>query len=171
MLDLKAYIRSIPDFPKPGIVFRDITPLLANGSAWRACIDRLAERYQNRVDTVVGIEARGFLVSTALAYSLGCGLALVRKPDKLPAATFAANYELEYGTDRLEIHQDAFTSGSRVVLVDDLLATGGTARAALQLIRQLRGGVIEVASLVGLATLGGRHHLAPHEVFALMEFN
>lgn len=171
MLDLKAYIRSIPDFPKPGIVFRDITPLLANGSAWRACIDRLAERYQNRVDTVVGIEARGFLVSTALAYSLGCGLALVRKPDKLPAATFAANYELEYGTDRLEIHQDAFMSGSRVVLVDDLLATGGTARAALQLIRQLRGEVIEVAFLVELATLGGRQHLAPHEVFALMEFN
>ncbi len=171
MLDLKAYIRSIPDFPKPGIVFRDITPLLANGSAWRACIDRLAERYQDRVDTVVGIEARGFLVGTALAYRLGCGLALVRKPDKLPAATFAANYELEYGTDRLEIHQDAVASGSRVVLVDDLLATGGTARAALQLIRQLHSEVVEVAFLVELATLGGRQHLAPHDVFALMEFD
>lgn len=171
MLDLKAYIRSISDFPKPGILFRDITPLLANGPAWRACIDRLAERYRDRVDTVVGIEARGFLVGTALAYSLGCGLALLRKPDKLPAATFAANYGLEYGTDRLEIHQDAFAPGSRVLLADDLLATGGTARAALQLIQQLRGEVVEVAFLIELVTLGGRQQLAPYDVFALMQFD
>ncbi len=171
MLDLKAYIRSIPDFPKPGIMFRDITPLLANGPAWRVCIDRLTERYRDRVDTIVGIEARGFLVGTALAYSLGCGLAIVRKPEKLPAATFAANYELEYGTDRLEIHQDAFAPGSRVLLVDDLLATGGTARAALQLIQQLRGEVVEVAFLIELTTLDGRRHLAPHDVFALLEFD
>jgi adenine phosphoribosyltransferase len=171
MLDLTSYIRSIPDFPKPGIVFRDITPLLANGPAWRTCIDRLAERYRGRVDTVVGIEARGFLAGSALAYGLGCGLAVVRKPDKLPAATFAASYELEYGTDRLEIHRDAFAPGSRVLLVDDLLATGGTARAALQLIQQLRGEVVEVAFLIELATLGGRQHLAPHDVFALMQFD
>ncbi len=170
MRDLTAHIRSIPDFPKPGIVFRDITPLLANGPAWRACIDRLVERYQGRVDTVVGIDARGFLVGGALAYSLGCGLTVVRKSGKLPAETLAADYGLEYGTDRLEIHRDAFAPGSRVLLVDDLLATGGTARAALGLIRQLEGEVVEVAFLVELLSLGGRQNLAPHEAFALMQF-
>lgn len=170
MRDLTAHIRSIPDFPKPGILFRDITPLLANGPAWRACIDRLVERYQGRVDTVVGIDARGFLVGGALAYSLGCGLTVVRKSGKLPAETLAADYGLEYGTDRLEIHRDAFAPGSRVLLVDDLLATGGTARAALGLIRQLEGEVVEVAFLVELLSLGGRRNLAPHEAFALMQF-
>ncbi|MCE2485154.1 MAG: adenine phosphoribosyltransferase [Desulfurellaceae bacterium] len=170
MRDLTAHIRSIPDFPKPGIMFRDITPLLANGPAWRACIDRLAERYQGRVDTVVGIDARGFLVGGALAYSLGCGLTVVRKSGKLPAETLAADYGLEYGTDRLEIHRDAFAPGSRVLLVDDLLATGGTARAALGLIQQLEGEVVEVAFLVELLSLGGRQNLVPHEAFALMQF-
>ncbi len=171
MRDLTVHIRSIPDFPKPGILFRDITPLLANGPAWRACIDRLVERYQGRVDTVVGIDARGFLVGGALAYSLGCGLTVVRKSGKLPAETLAADYGLEYGTDRLEIHRDAFAPGSRVLLVDDLLATGGTARAALGLIRQLQGEVVEVAFLVELLSLGGRRNLAPHEAFALMQFD
>ena len=170
MRDLTAHIRSIPDFPKPGILFRDITPLLANGPAWRACIDRLVERYQGRVDTVVGIDARGFLVGGALAYSLGCGLTVVRKSGKLPAETLAADYGLEYGTDRLEIHRDAFAPGSRVLLVDDLLATGGTARAALGLIQQLEGEVVEVAFLVELLSLGGRQNLVPHEAFALMQF-
>ena len=170
MRDLTAYIRSIPDFPKPGIVFRDITPLLANGPAWRTCIDRLVERYQGRVDTVVGIDARGFLVGGALAYSLGCGLTVVRKSGKLPAETLAADYGLEYGTGRLEIHRDAFAPGSRVLLVDDLLATGGTARAALGLIRRLQGEVVEVAFLVELLSLGGRQNLVPHEAFALMQF-
>ena len=170
MRDLTAHIRSIPDFPKPGIMFRDITPLLANGPAWRACIDRLVERYQGRVDTVAGIDARGFLVGGALAYSLGCGLTVVRKSGKLPAETLAADYGLEYGTDRLEIHRDAFAPGSRVLLVDDLLATGGTARAALGLIQQLEGEVVEVAFLVELLSLGGRQNLVPHEAFALMQF-
>lgn len=171
MLDLKAFIRDIPDFPKPGIVFRDITPLLANGPAWRECIERLAERYRGRIDVVLGIESRGFLVGAPLAYALGCGMGVIRKPGKLPAATFSADYELEYGTDSIEMHQDAFSANSRIVLIDDLLATGGTALAALQLIQQLQGKVVEVAFLIELSALGGRQRLAPHEVFALMLYD
>lgn len=171
MLDLKAFIRDIPDFPKPGIVFRDITPLLANGPAWRECIERLAERYRGRIDVVLGIESRGFLVGAPLAYALGCGMGVIRKPGKLPAATFSADYELEYGTDSIEMHQDAFSADSRIVLIDDLLATGGTALAALQLIQQLQGNVVEVAFLIELSALGGRQRLAPHEVFALMLYD
>lgn len=171
MRDLKSYIRDIPDFPKPGILFRDITPLLADGPAWRACIDRLAERYRDRVDIVLGIESRGFLVGAPLAYALGCGMGVIRKPGKLPAETFDASYELEYGTDSLEIHQDAFAPGSRVLLIDDLLATGGTAEAALQLIQQLGGNVVEAAFLIELSVLEGRQRLAPCEAFALMQYD
>ena len=174
MLDLKAFIRDIPDFPKPGILFRDITPLLADGPAWRECIDRFAERYRGRqdpIDVVLGIESRGFLIGAPLAYALGCGMGVVRKPGKLPAATLSADYELEYGTDSMEMHQDAFSAGSRILLIDDLLATGGTASAALQLIEQLQGHVVEVAFLIELSALGGRQHLAPHQVFALLEYD
>ena len=170
MRDLKSYIRDIPDFPKPGILFRDITPLLADGPAWRECIDCFAERYRDRVDIVLGIESRGFLVGAPLAYALGCGMGVIRKPGKLPAATFSADYELEYGTDSIEMHQDTFSAGSRVLLVDDLLATGGTAQAALQLIQQLQGNVVEVAFLIELSALDGRQRLSPCEVFALMEY-
>src|SRR5215510_485326 len=129
MTNLKQFIRDVSDFPKPGIVFRDITPLLANGPAWRSTVNQLAEYYRGKTDVILGIESRGFLIGSAVAYALGCGIAVVRKPGKLPAATFNASYALEYGTDALEIHQDAFTPGSRVLVVDDLLATGGTAEA------------------------------------------
>ncbi|MGH7964780.1 MAG: adenine phosphoribosyltransferase [Candidatus Binatia bacterium] len=171
MTDLKALIRNIPDFPKPGIVFRDITPLVADGPAWRETVGRIAERYRGRVDIVLGVESRGFLIGSAVAYALGCGIAVVRKPGKLPAAIFHASYALEYGTDTLEIHQDAFLPGSRVLVVDDLLATGGTAQAAMTLVRQLRGEVVEAAFIIELTFLNGRQCLAPHEVFSLIQYD
>src|SRR5215470_13430065 len=148
MTDLKQFIRDVPNFPKSGIMFRDITPLLAHGPAWHETVDRIAERYRGQIDIVLGIESRGFLVGSAVAYTLGCGIAVVRKPGKLPAAKFNASYALEYGLDTLEIHQDAFVAGSRVLVVDDLLATGGTAEAAISLVRQLRGEVIEAAFII-----------------------
>src|SRR5258706_15268412 len=125
--ELKTYIRDIRDFPKPGIVFKDITPLLTSGPAFQEVVDRIAGRYRGAVDVVLGIESRGFIIGAAVAYALGVGLALVRKPGKLPAQTFSAEYELEYGNDILEIHRDAFGNAARVLILDDLLATGGTA--------------------------------------------
>jgi adenine phosphoribosyltransferase len=171
MSDLKNLIRNVPDFPKVGIMFRDITPLLVNGPVWRETVDRLAARYRGRIDVVLGIESRGFLVGSAVAYALGCGIAVVRKPGKLPAAKFNASYALEYGTDTLEIHQDAFAPGSRVLVVDDLLATGGTAEAAVALVQQLRGEIVEAAFLIELTFLNGRQRLAPHAVFSLMQYD
>src|SRR5881409_1306745 len=129
MMDLQRYIRDIPDFPKPGIVFKDITPLLADSVAFRATADRFVEHYRGRVDVVLGIESRGFIIGAAVAYGLGTGLAVVRKPGKLPARTYKARYDLEYGSDALEIHHDAVGDHNRVLLVNDLLATGGTASA------------------------------------------
>lgn len=171
MLDLKTLIREVPDFPKPGIVFKDITPLLTNGPAWQQVIDQLVDRYRNNIDVILGIEARGFVFGAALAYALGCGHALVRKPGKLPAATFAASYALEYGTDTVEIHQDAFPPNSRVLLIDDLLATGGTARAALSLAEKLHAHIVEAAFLIELSSLGGRERLAPHAVFSFIQYD
>jgi len=171
MTDLKRFIRDIPDFPKPGIMFRDITPLLAHGPAWKQTVNHIAGQYRDRVDVVLGIESRGFLLGAAVAYTLGCGVAVVRKPGKLPAATFNASYALEYGTDTLEIHQDAFTPGSRVLVVDDLLATGGTAEAAIALARQLRGEVVAAAFVIELAFLIGRQRLTPCEVFSLIQYD
>ncbi len=171
MLDLKKLIRDVPGFPKAGIVFRDITTLLANGPAWHETVDRIAERYRHQVDTVLGIESRGFLVGSAVAYVLGCGIAVVRKPGKLPAAIFNASYTLEYGKDSLEIHQDAFPAGSRVLIIDDLLATGGTAGAAISLVRQLGGKVVGAAFIIELTFLGGRQRLAPCEVFSLIQYD
>jgi adenine phosphoribosyltransferase len=170
MSDLKRYIRDIPGFPKPGIVFKDITPLLAHSSAFHAAVDQLTDRYHERVDVVLGIESRGFIIGAAVAYSLGCGLALVRKAGKLPAETYATSYELEYGADTVEIHQDAFPRQSRVLVVDDLLATGGTAKAAVELVKRLEGRVIECAFVVELAFLGGRERLSPHGVFSLISY-
>jgi adenine phosphoribosyltransferase len=169
-MDLRQHIRDIRDFPKPGIVFRDITPLLANGQAWRWTIDHFAERYQGSLDMVLGIESRGFIVGSALAYALGVGLAVVRKPGKLPAATFAESYELEYGTDSLEIHRDAFGHPCRVLIIDDLLATGGTAHAAIELVKRLQGEVVECAFIIELGFLGGRKRLAPHEAYSLVQY-
>ncbi len=171
MRDLKTLIRDIPNFPKAGIMFRDITPLLVHGAAWRETVNLMADRYRGRIDVVLGIESRGFLIGSALAYALGCGIAVVRKPHKLPAATFSASYALEYGTDMLEIHQDAFPVGSRVLVIDDLLATGGTAEATISLVRQLRGEVVEVAFLIELTFLNGRKRLAPCEVFSLVQYD
>lgn len=171
MLDIESLIRDVPDFPREGILFKDITPLLANGPAWKQVIDRLADRYRGRIDVVLGVESRGFLFGSALAYALGCGHAIVRKPGKLPAATFEQRYELEYGTDSLEIHQDAFPPHSRVVLVDDLLATGGTARAAIALAEKLGATLVEAAFLVELSFLDGRARLAPCDVFSFVRYD
>ena len=171
MLDIESLIRDVPDFPREGILFKDITPLLANGPAWKQVVDRLADRYRGAVDVVLGVEARGFLFGSALAYALGCGHAIVRKPGKLPAATFEQRYELEYGTDSLEIHQDAFPPHSRVVLVDDLLATGGTARAAIALAERLGATLVEAAFLVELSFLDGRARLAPCDVFSFVRYD
>lgn len=169
-MDLRDYIRDIADFPKPGILFRDITPLLASGAALRWTIDHLAARYRGEVDMVLGIESRGFLIGSALAYALGVGIAIVRKPGKLPARTFSAQYELEYGCDMLEIHRDAFGEAARVLLIDDLLATGGTASAAMELAGQLAGQIVECAFLIELAGLGGRQRLAPHPVYSIVQY-
>lgn len=171
MKDLKLYIRDIPNFPKPGIIFRDITPLLADGEALHEVIDRLSQPYRGRIDMVLGIESRGFLFGAAAAYALGAGLAVVRKPGKLPAQTYAAQYALEYGRDALEIHRDAFGHPTRVLIVDDLLATGGTACAAVELVGRLGGEVVACAFVIELAALGGRDRLQRHEVFSLVRYD
>jgi len=169
-MNLEEYIRDIPDFPKPGIVFKDITPLLADGTALRWTVDHFAERYRGKVDMVLGIESRGFVVGAAVAYALGVGLGLVRKKGKLPFLTYSAEYELEYGSDALEIHRDAFDHPCRVLLLDDLLATGGTARAAVDLIERLRGEVVACAFVIELGFLSGRERLVPHPVYSLIRY-
>jgi len=168
--DLKEYIRDIPDFPKPGILFKDITPLLADGSAFRTVVDRVADPYRGRVDMVLGIESRGFIIGAPVAYALACGLAVVRKPGKLPSHTFTAQYALEYGHDALEIHRDAFGHRCRVLIVDDLLATGGTAGAAVELVERLGGDVIAGAFVIELTALRGRERLQPHPVASLIQY-
>jgi adenine phosphoribosyltransferase len=169
--DLKQRIRDIPDFPKAGILFRDITPLLADGRAFHQTIDFLGERYLDRkVDVVVGIEARGFIMGSALAYNLRAGNVLIRKPGKLPYKTNRTTYALEYGTDTLEIHQDAIKPGQRVVIADDLLATGGTIGAAAELVRQQGGEIIELAFLIELTALKGRERLMGLPVFSLIQY-
>ena len=170
MIDLKRHIRDIPDFPKPGIVFKDITPLLADAEAFHAAVDGLIAPYRGRADMVLGIESRGFIVGAAAAYALGTGIAVVRKPGKLPWQTHRASYELEYGTDALEIHHDAVGEGHRVLVVDDLLATGGTASAAVELVHRCGGDVVGCAFLVELAFLGGRARLRGREVHALITY-
>lgn len=169
---LSDLIRNIPDFPLPGIQFKDITTLLGNGPAFREVIDRLTARYANRgIDAVIGIESRGFIFSAPVAYHLGVGLVPVRKPGKLPAATFQVEYDLEYGSNKLELHRDALAPGARVVIVDDLLATGGTIAAACQLVEMAGGVVEELAFLIELSFLNGRERLgniAP--VFSLITY-
>jgi adenine phosphoribosyltransferase len=169
--ELKQRIREIPDFPKKGILFRDITPLLSDGRAFRQAIDSIGARYLDRkVDIVVGIEARGFILAAALAYKLGAGNVVIRKPGKLPYKTNRTTYALEYGTDALEIHQDAIRPGQRVVVADDLLATGGTVSAAVGLVRQLGGEIVEVAFLIELSELKGRERLKELPVFSLLQY-
>ncbi len=169
--NLADLIRTVPDFPIPGIQFKDITTLLRDGAAFRHVVDTFAARYEHRsIDAVVGIESRGFIFSAPLAYRLGVGLVPIRKFGKLPAATHQIEYQLEYGTNKLEIHCDAFDPGARVVVVDDLLATGGTVAAACRLV-ELAGGVVEeVAFLIELTFLNGREKLAKYPVFALIQY-
>src|SRR2546428_6634363 len=170
MIELRRHIRDIPDFPKPGIVFRDITPLLADRDAFRALVDRFVERYRGRADVVLGIESRGFLIGAAVAYGLGTGIALVRKPGKLPSQTYTARYELEYGRDALEIHHDAIGAGHRVLIVDDLLATGGTAAAAVELVERCGGEGLACALVSEPASPGGRRRLPGIEGFSLVGY-
>ena len=168
---IRAAIRDIPDFPKPGIVFKDITPLLGNGALFRKTIDILAERYRGqKIDTVLGIESRGFIVGAALACMLGAGFSVVRKPGKLPYQTHSASYDLEYGTDKLEIHVDGIATNSRVLIADDLIATGGTAAATAELVTKLGGRVVECAFVIELSFLRGRAKLLPHEVFSIVQY-
>ena len=169
---IRQAIRDIPDFPRPGIIFKDITPLLSNGPLFKKTIDILAMRYRSqKVDTVLGIESRGFIVGAALSYALGAGFSVVRKPGKLPYETHKASYALEYGTDTLEIHIDAITRNSRVVIVDDLIATGGTAAATAELVSQLGGTVVECAFVIELSFLKGREKLKPYGVFSLLRYD
>lgn len=173
MSDLRAFVRRIPDYPKPGILFRDITTLLADGAAFSALIGVLADRYRGRdLVKVAGIEARGFILGGALAARLEIGFVPLRKRGKLPAATVGHDYELEYGTDRIEIHRDAVEAGERVLLIDDLIATGGTALAALALLRSLGGDVVEAGFAIDLPDLGGRGRVEGTgcPTFAVMAF-
>lgn len=172
MESLKSKIRDIPDFPKEGILFKDITPLLADPDSFRQAIDALKERYRDKgIDAVIGIEARGFVFASALAYALGAGLVLVRKPGKLPYKTFQETYTLEYGTDSIEIHQDALKDGQKVALIDDVLATGGTMKATLNLLKKnFSVDLIEIAFLVELDFLKGREKLQGHPIHSMIHF-
>jgi len=170
--DLKKLIREIPDFPKPGILFYDITTLLKDKKGFRASIDGLKNRYEGLgVDVVIGIEARGFIFAPALAYALGAGFVPVRKPKKLPAEIASITYDLEYGTDALEIHKDAILNGCRALIVDDLLATGGTARAVTDLVQQLGGTIVGAGFVVELTFLNGRRKLNGFDVFSLLQYD
>jgi adenine phosphoribosyltransferase len=172
-MPIRSLIRTIPDYPKPGIQFRDITTLLRDANGLRLTIDTLVERYRSKgIQKVAAIESRGFIVGAALAHQLGAGFVPVRKKGKLPAETISQEYQLEYGTDQIELHVDAITKGERVLLVDDLIATGGTAEAAAKLILKLGGEIVETAFVVDLPDLGGRKRLEAqgHKVFALCEF-
>ncbi|HEY9652316.1 MAG TPA: adenine phosphoribosyltransferase [Coleofasciculaceae cyanobacterium] len=172
-MDLKSLIRDIPDFPKPGILFRDITTLLRDPDGLRHTIDTLTQKCKDAglvADYVVGMESRGFIIGSPLAYQLGAGFIPVRKPGKLPAAVHTIEYELEYGMDCLEVHQDAFHPGSRVLIVDDLIATGGTAAATAQLVQQIGCDLVGFGFIVELRDLGGREKLPDAPVVTLVEY-
>ena len=172
MDNLKKLIREIPDHPKPGILFYDITTLLQDKDGFHSLVDKLCEHYSGRnVDVVAGIEARGFIFGPALAYRLNAGFVPIRKPSKLPWKTAQVTYQLEYGSDKLEIHQDAVKPGERVLISDDLLATGGTAAAAARLIRELGGQVAGAAFAVELKFLNGRSKLPDVDVFSLLQYD
>jgi len=168
---LKKTIRDVPDFPKKGILFKDITTLCRDPLAFQRMVDIMGHRYlRQKIDMVVGIEARGFVVGAALAYKLGAGVALARKPGKLPWKTHKASYALEYGKDSLEMHTDAIKKGQRVLIADDLLATGGTASAVVSLVKKLGGKIVECAFIVELNDLRGRKRLKPQKVFSLLQY-
>ncbi|MBI4472916.1 MAG: adenine phosphoribosyltransferase [Acidobacteria bacterium] len=172
MDDLKKMIREVPDFPKPGILFYDITTLLKDKTGFRKVIDGLTERVSElKPDVVLGIEARGFIFAPALAYNIGAGFVPVRKPNKLPAEAERISYELEYGMDTLEIHKDAVKPGTRVIVADDLLATGGTSLATVRLVEKLGGKVVGVSFVVELDFLKGRDRLSGYDVFSLIRYS
>lgn len=171
MMDFKSKIRSILDFPKEGINFRDITTVLKDKEAFNACIKQMAEHLRDKnIDIVVGPEARGFLIGAPLAYEIGAGFVPVRKPGKLPSETISFEYELEYGTDKLEMHKDAIEKGQRVAVIDDLLATGGTALSTCKMVEQLGGEVVSVGFFIELEDINGRQTLADYDVFSIVKF-
>lgn len=172
-MPIKSRIRTVPHYPKQGVQFRDITTLLKDPVGLRVTVDELVRRYRDvKIDKVAGIESRGFIIGAPLAYALGKGFIPIRKQGKLPAETIGHDYELEYGTDRIEIHTDAFDKGEKILLVDDLIATGGTAEAACRLIAKMGGEIVECCFIIDLPDIGGRARLEKHghKVFALCEF-
>lgn len=174
MMDLKELrnlVRDIPDFPTPGILFRDITPLIGDARAFGTLVDMMAERFLGKVDTILGIESRGFIIGAPVAYRLGVGLTIARKPGKLPFHTIGESYQLEYGNAALEVHTDGVRRGARVLIVDDLLATGGTAAAAVKLAHKLEAELIGCAFVIELNALGGRQRLAPVPCFSLIQYD
>ena len=171
-MDLEKLIRDVPDFPKAGIVFKDITTLTRDADGLRAAVDAIVEQYRSAgVDIVVGVESRGFIFGTGVALGLGAGFVPARKPGKLPAETVRAEYELEYGTDAIEMHRDGIAPGQKVLIVDDLLATAGTAKAAAELVEKLGGEIVAIAFLIDLAFLRGRDKLSEYEVFSLIQYD
>jgi len=169
--ELRAKVREIPDFPKPGILFYDITTLLKDAAAYRAAIDLMLEPYRDsRIDVVVGMESRGFIFSGPIAYQLGAGLVPVRKLGKLPAETISVEYALEYGSNTLEVHRDAIAPGQRVLIVDDLLATGGTVRGTVELVERLQGDIVGLSFLVELSFLKGRDRLLDRQVTSVIQY-
>jgi adenine phosphoribosyltransferase len=171
MDELKSIIRDVPDFPKKGIIFKDITTLLQDANSFQKMVDLLSHRYfGQRIDKVVGVEARGFIIGSALAYKLGAGVVLVRKPGKLPSETFSKSYDLEYGTDTLEIHKDAIKPGEKILIADDLLATGGTMSAVVDLVQSMGGEIVECCFMAELGFLNGRSKLPAGKVFSLLNF-
>ena len=171
-MNYSDYIRTIPDFPRKGILFRDITTLVGDGDAFRSAVNLFVERYRGKgISKIVGIEARGFIFGSAIAYALGNGFIPIRKKGKLPAETIEESYELEYGTDYMEIHKDAISPGERVVLFDDLIATGGTLRAAMNLIERLGGRIHEISCLIELTPLAGREKIPNIPFFSVIKYN
>ncbi len=171
MSDFSKFIRHIPNFPKPGVTFKDITPLLGNGSAFNAAIEVFVNRYKSElIDVIVGIDARGFILGAALANRLGLGFVPIRKRGKLPFDCYEVTYDLEYGTDTLAIHQDAFPKGSRVLICDDVLATGGTLTASIELVKKMGGDIAGIALLLELTEFEGREKVADQPIFSLVEF-
>lgn len=169
-MNFNDYIRNIPDFPKEGILFKDITPLLKDKEAFTAAIDQIAKEYEDvEIDYVVGIEARGFIIGTPIAYALNKGFIPVRKPGKLPYDKLTASYDLEYGSNELEIHSDAIDKGDNILLVDDLLATGGTTKASVDLIEELGGNIVSIAFLLELVDLNGREQIEGYDIFTLLQ--
>ena len=171
-MDLKKKIRNIPDFPKPGILFRDITTLLQDHEAFKYVIDALTERCKNLgIDVIVGIEARGFIIGAPVAYNMGASFVPIRKKSKLPSKTISTSYDLEYGSETMEMHNDAIVSGQKVAIIDDLLATGGTAKAAVELVEKINGKVADIEFIVELTPLNGRKKLEGYNIFSMLSYD